>query len=222
MPPASERLPSQRAPREERDEDAEAAELQRQLEELRGELKDVMKERNKADKRAREAERKLAEKDTKRRSKGKMTDGTFDRHSEAAAARWVEKYNEDDIARLAMAIVTKASKKLKKDLTPGMTRSKIFTKLRKQCYKERDAQIYKHLKENVFPGKRSALLRLIVGFSKREAHMMSQSFKYTRHKDGSKSRTMLAPGSAMPVPVPFELADIKCAECEARRRRGWC
>ena len=62
MPPASERLPSQRAPREERDEDAEAAELQRQLEELRGELKDVMKERNKADKRAREAERKLAEK----------------------------------------------------------------------------------------------------------------------------------------------------------------
>jgi hypothetical protein len=134
----------------------------------------------------------------------------------------VQRHNEDDIARLAMAIVTKASKKLKKDLTPGMTRSKIFTKLRKQCYKERDAQIYKHLKENVFPGKRSALLRLIVGFSKREAHMMSQSFKYTRHKDGSKSRTMLAPGSAMPVPVPFELADIKCAECEARKRRGWC
>ena len=56
----------------------------------------------------------------------------------------------------------------------------------KSIFAERDGQIYKHLRESVFPGKRSALLRLICNFSKREAHLLTQPFKYTRRKDGSK------------------------------------
>ena len=96
-----------------------------------------------------------------------------------------------------------------------LSKASCSRKLKKQIFAERDSQIYKHLKEKVFPGKKSALLRLICGFSKREAHMVSQSFKYTRNKDGTRTRTMLAPDSAKPLPVPFELADIKIAESEA-------
>ena len=216
QPPASQRLPSE-APREEREEDARAAELERQLCELRQQLQTAQTARTHAEKRAREAEGKLTEKDQKDRSKGAMSKGTLDRDAKAKAERWVEKYEPADIAKLAMAIVTKAGKKLKTDLTPGIKKAKIFRKLRKQCYAERDSIIYKHLKENMYPAKRSALLRLIVGFSKREAHLISQSFKYVRNKDGSKSRAKLAPDSAMPLPVPFELADIKVAEAEAEK-----
>ena len=82
------------------------------------------------------------------------------RQAEAAATRWIEKYDPEDIPRLAMAIVGKAGKKLQKDLSPGIRKSKVFRKLRPQVYAERDGQIAKHMKEVIFPRKRSALLRL--------------------------------------------------------------
>ena len=215
QPPAAERTPSQRAAREERDAEAAEAEEQHQIEKLREELAQAQRHRQSAEKRAREAEEKLAEKDKRRKSKGKMSKGTFDRQAEAAATRWIEKYDPEDIPRLAMAIVGKAGKKLQKDLAPGIRKSQVFRKLRPQVYAERDVQIAKHIKEVVFPRKRSALLRLCCGFSLRSAHMISQSFKYERRKDGTKFRAKLAPDSAVPLPVPFELADIKAAEKEA-------
>ena len=213
----ADRLPSQRQPREERQEQADDTALQQRIDEVERQLKRERSFRTAAEKRARIAEEKLAEKDGKRKSKGKMSKGTFDRQAAASAGRWVEKYAPEDIPTLALAIVKKASRTLKKDLasTAGLSKASCFRKVKKQIFAERDSQIYKHLKENVFPGKRSALLRLMVGFSKREAHMVSQSFKYTRKKDGTRTRTMLAPDSAMPLPVPFELADIKIAESEA-------
>ena len=90
----------------------------------------------------------------------------------------------------------------------------LQVQLRRLLRAERDGQIAKYLREHVFPAKRSALLRLISRFSKRDAHLISQCFKYTR-KDGKKTRTKLAADSCMPLPVPFELKDIKLAEAEA-------
>ena len=44
----------------------------------------------------------------------------------------------------------------------------VFNKLKKIIFAQRDRMIYHHLKETVFPGKRSALLRLLTLLSKRE------------------------------------------------------
>ena len=125
-PPASERLPSQRAGREERGAEAEAAALKLQIQELQRDLADANRKRIFAETACRKAEAALAEKQEKRNAKGKMSRSAADTHAKAAAKRWIGKYHADDIPKLAMAIVYKAGKELKKDMLPGIQKSRLM------------------------------------------------------------------------------------------------
>ena len=56
--------------------------------------------------------------------------------------------------------VQEASKQLKKDMLPGIRKSRLMQRLRPELFKERDGIIYKHIKEQCFPAGCSALMRL--------------------------------------------------------------
>ena len=126
QPPAAERQPSQRAPRAERDEAASDAEYKRKYKQLQEEFQQYKNKTASVRTENVKLKEAVKEKEKKRNAKGKMTRTTLDRHAAAAAERWTTKYDADDIPLLAMAIVTKAAKKLKKPLHGGIKKTVLF------------------------------------------------------------------------------------------------
>ena len=65
-------------------------------------------------------------KEVTREKQGVMPTSTLDRKAEEIASQWEEQYDPSQFAPLAMAILLKAQKKLKTDMTAGIRKSYIF------------------------------------------------------------------------------------------------
>ena len=112
------------------------------LEQKERELQFALTRRRAEANRADAAEKKLAEQEVAVPAEKVMSKSDCDRTAAKIAARWVGEYHADDIAILAMDVIRKASKALKKDLKPGIKKSTIYKKLREQIFTECDGQVY--------------------------------------------------------------------------------
>lgn len=208
-------LPSQRPAR---DSDAdEVSRLKEELEKARKDVAEANRKRMCAEKRVRTLEDEAEE---QRRKVGKMPSSTLDRKASEICERWCDQYDAEQIGELGMAVVYKAQKHHKTCMADQIRRSAIFKKMLPGIHAKRDLKIAAHIREEIFPPGRSALLRLMANNSKRECHMISQSFKWKRKKGGKKMRARLCKDSCVAMPVPFELSDIADAEAKARVDSG--
>ena len=87
-------------------------------------------------------------KEVTREKQGVMPTSTLDRKAEEIASQWEEQYDPSQFAPLAMAILLKAQKKLKTDMTAGIRKSYLFKrKVLPAVHAARDWTIHKHVKE---------------------------------------------------------------------------
>ena len=90
-----------------------------------------------------------------------------------------------------------------------------FSSVMREIYLARDKQILEHLTTAVFYADAFSLLRLICKLSKRECHLIEQSFKYEHRANGTKVRHMLCADSTVPAPSLFNVAAIAASERSA-------
>ena len=83
-----------------------------------------------------------------------------------------------------------------------------------------EAEIAKHLTENVYTDEHFSLLRLVGGMSKRVCGLIEQSIKWVHTKDGKKERQKLRAGSKQNAPTIFSLAGINAADARAEEESG--
>lgn len=147
---------------------------------------------------------------------------TQKRRARMVAAQLGRQHADDVVPVLINAVRRVATKKKLslKDLVAQMVSTRAFASFRAQAYRMRDDIIYKHLREQVFTPEAFALLRLVLNDSKRECHIVAQSFKYDHLPNGKKKRRMLAPDSHKPVPPIFDVADIIKTETAALQKTG--
>ena len=217
MPKREDREKSQRASPEERLEEADKAELARQIKALQRELAIATSYRNSADRRVHELEVQPPPKpDVNRKIKKIKSKTQFYEHVEELCV-FLRAFEPADIAPLVATALGKLTKDLKVDLLWSLMQTKAFRKVRQRITAIRDAEIAKHLRDKVYTPAHFALLRLVGNLSKRVCSLTEQSIKWVHNADGTKKRQMLAPDSSQPAPPIFDLAGIQCEECEAEK-----
>ena len=127
-------------------------------------------------------------------------------------------YELDDLPRLFVDCLRRLSKG-RTDLRPLLRKAPGFEAVLREIHLERDRSTAEHLRRNVYNKEAFALMRLVVGLSKRECALIQQAFKYRRSKQGRRTRCMLNADSAVGAPeLLFDLAGIIAMETQAQER----
>ena len=133
------------------------------------------------------------------------------------------RHHLDDVPKLVMRAIKAVAKEREVPLLAvleTLIKQKEWKLIRAAIHIARDKEIFEHLREHVYTKEHFALLRLVVGLSKRSCALMHQSFKHRRLADGSKTRQRLAPDSKQWAPALFSIEDIAAVEDAAEKRTG--
>ena len=201
--PPDQRLPSQRASREDRQQAAEHAELKRKLEIAEEEKQIAMKHRN-----AHYAEKKQLEKEVEKLQpptlhgthaeikKLKPKSTAFYEHVDFGV-KWLQRFNVTDIPPLLVAVLRKLGRELGTNLVKDMITSEAMKSARDELLHEHEVKIAKHLSDKVYTADHFSLLRLVGGMSKRLCGLIEQAIKYVHNEDGTKKAQTLLPESTV-------------------------
>lgn len=220
QPSAAERLPANRASREERTEEASVAALQIELAEVRKQLQKALGNRRSAEKKLRASTEQPAPVSTpvpkvSTKKVRKINSSTTFHNYVDELCRILRKFDRADVVPLLVSALRKLGKEVKEDLLWKLVASKGFKSVRERLNAIRDADIAKHLRENVYTAPHWALLRLVGNMSKRFCHLVEQSVKYEHRTDGTKVRQKMMSDSAVPAPELFQVSAIEAQEAQA-------
>lgn len=192
--PAEARQRSQRASSEVRNLESEKAETQRKLETEKREKQEALRRRNCADKAAGDAQQELASIDATLNDVSSHeinTKRTLCRRVLDVVAE-LERHHTNDIVKLALAACKRICKKRKAKLGPLIQKvvGKPEWKLARDAVRDfHDKRIFDHLRANVYTPEHFALLRLVVGLSKRNCSIIQQAPRRSRCvNNGARAR----------------------------------